>query len=79
LGIKEGYTVQDFSVDIPEHRVTTLESKHTVLQTCFERKEDWAEGRNFIGQYCETISDFWKHIFLICMFEKESGLVTAYY
>lgn len=24
-------------------RVTTLETKHTVLQTCFERKEEWAE------------------------------------
>ena len=60
-------------------RVTTLESKHTVLQTCFERKEEWAEGRNFVGQYCESILYFWKHTFLICMFEKESGLVTAYY
>ena len=60
-------------------RVTTLEGKHTVLQTCFERKEEWAEGRNFVGQYCESILYFWKHTFLICMFEKESGLVTAYY
>ena len=24
-------------------RVTTLETKHTVLQTCFERKDEWAE------------------------------------
>ena len=29
--------------------------------------------------YCESVLYFWKHIFLICMFEKESGLVTAYY
>ena len=39
-------------------RVTTLENKHTVLQTRFERKEEWAEGRNFIGQYCESIFVF---------------------
>ena len=24
-------------------RVTTLETKHTMLQTCFERKDEWAE------------------------------------
>ena len=33
---------------------------------------------NFIRQYCESILYFWKHIFYICMFEKESGLVAAY-
>ena len=33
---------------------------------------------NLIRQYCKSILHFWKHMFLICMFENESGLVAAY-
>ncbi|CAH3027671.1 unnamed protein product, partial [Porites evermanni] len=32
-----------FSCGTNVFRVTTLETKHTVLQTCFERKDEWAE------------------------------------
>ena len=41
------------------------------------RREGWGRDVFRVTIYCESVLYFWKHIFLICMFEKESGLVTA--